>query len=70
MLMDDDLKGPVATAGFSAQMLLDTRGQQYSFLELRDFLTRVGFTNIGVTHSFGFYYVVTGTKSAPPEGDE
>ena len=70
MLMDDDHKGPVATAGFSAQMLLDTRGQQYTFPELRDFLAKAGFTDIGVTHSFGFYYIVSGTKPMLAEGGE
>jgi predicted O-methyltransferase YrrM len=65
MLLDDDHKGPVATAGFSAQMLLDTRGQQYTFPELQDLLSAAGFTDIGVTHSFGYYYVVTGRKAAP-----
>jgi hypothetical protein len=44
-------------------MLLDTRGQQYSFVELRDFLEKAGFEDIGVTHSFGYYSVVTGTKA-------
>jgi SAM-dependent methyltransferase len=63
MLMADDQGGPTPTAGFSAQMLLDTRGQQYSFVELRDFLEKAGFENIGVTHSFGYYSVVTGTKA-------
>jgi acetylserotonin N-methyltransferase len=62
MLLDDDYSGPTPTAGFSAQMLLDTRGQQYTFPELRNLLAEAGFRHIGVTHSFGFYSVVTGTK--------
>jgi len=67
MLLDDDYRGPTATAGFSAQMLLDTRGQQYTFPELRDLLGNAGFTEIGVTHTFGYYNVVTGRKPVSEE---
>ena len=70
MLLDDDHKGQAATAGFSAQMLLDTRGQQYTFPELRDLLADAGFTDIGVTHTFGYYYVVTGRKSVSGEAGQ
>ena len=62
MLLDDDLGGPVATAGFSTQMLLGTQGQQFSFLELKGLLEEAGFVDIGVTHTFGYYSVVTGVK--------
>lgn len=64
MLMADDHGGPAPTAGFSAQMLLDTRGRQYTYLELRDFLAKAGFEDVGVTHSFGYYSVVTATKAS------
>jgi len=62
MLLNDDLSGPVATAGFSTQMLLGTQGQQFSFLELKALLEEAGFKDIGVTHTFGYYSVVTGVK--------
>ena len=62
MLLDDDLGGPLATAGFSTQMLLNTQGQQFSYLELKKLLEDAGFTDISVTHTFGYYSVVTGVK--------
>lgn len=62
MLLNDDLSGPAATAGFSTQMLLGTQGQQFSFLELKKLLEDAGFTKVGVTHTFGYYSVVTGVK--------
>ncbi len=62
MLLDDDLGGPVATAGFSAQMLLGTQGQQFSYLELKTLLEDAGFKDVSVTHTFGYYSVVTGVK--------
>ena len=62
MLLNDDLSGPVATAGFSTQMLLGTQGQQFSFLELKGLLEEAGFINVGVTHTFGYYSVVSGVK--------
>jgi predicted O-methyltransferase YrrM len=62
MLLNDDQSGPLATAGFSTQMLLGTQGQQFSFLELKKLLSDAGFKKIGVSHTFGYYSVVTGVK--------
>ena len=62
MLMNDDHSGPAATAGFAAQMLLDTRGQQYTFPEIRELLEGAGFADVGVTRTSGYYSVVTGRK--------
>jgi O-methyltransferase domain/Dimerisation domain len=62
MLMDDDHGGPAATAGFGVQMLIDTRGRQYTFPEIAEILEKAGFTNVGVTRSFGYYSVVTAGK--------
>ena len=62
MLYDEGHAGPLSPAGFSVQMLLGTQGQQFTFAELRELLETAGFTDIGVTHTFGYYSVVTGRK--------
>lgn len=62
MLYEDGHTGPLAAAGFSVQMLLGTQGQQFTFAELKELLADAGFTDIGVTHTFGYYSVVTGVK--------
>jgi ribosomal protein RSM22 (predicted rRNA methylase) len=63
MLMDDDGCGPLATAAFSALMLLSTKGRQYSLPELRDFLEDAGFTDIESANTGSAYYsVVTARK--------
>jgi SAM-dependent methyltransferase len=45
-ILDADLTGPAVGAIFSMQMLLFTRGRDYSFDEVREWLQRAGFTNI------------------------
>ena len=70
MLLNDDQSGPAATAGFSTQMLLGTQGQQFSYPELKGMLEKAGFTKLGVTHTFGYYYVVTGRKSVSGEAGQ
>jgi len=62
MLYDEGHAGPLSPAGFSVQMLLGTQGQQFTFAELRALLEEAGFRDIGVTHTFGYYSVVTGVK--------
>ncbi len=58
MLLADDGAGPSATAGFSMHMLL-TKGQQYTFAELRDLLEGAGFTGVTPLPTHGYYSVVT-----------
>ena len=62
MLLDEDGGGPVTAASFSMLMLLATQGQQFTAGELKEILTRAGFTRIGVTPTHHYYSVVTGYK--------
>jgi O-methyltransferase len=58
MLLADDGAGPVTTAGFSMHMLL-TKGQQYTFAELRTLLEDAGFAATTILPASGYYSVVT-----------
>jgi 3-hydroxy-5-methyl-1-naphthoate 3-O-methyltransferase len=63
MLVDDDGCGPETTLSFSILMLLGTRGRQYTFAELRNFLEAAGFVDIKATRTGSSYYsLVTGRK--------
>ena len=63
MLMNDDGCGPLTTACFSMLMLLGTRGRQYTFGELRDFLHAAGFVDVCSQTTGGAYYsLVTARK--------
>jgi O-methyltransferase domain/Dimerisation domain len=63
VLYDDDKTGPFATAGYSMVMLGWATGEQYSRAELSETLTAAGFKDIEVKPTFGYYSIVTGTKS-------
>jgi acetylserotonin N-methyltransferase len=63
MLLAEDGSGPVTTASFSMLMLLGTQGRQYSFSELRQILTSVGFDDIDSRPTYGYYSVVSGRKA-------
>ena len=45
-ILDADLTSPAVGAIFSMQMLLFTRGRDYGFDEVREWLQRAGFTDI------------------------
>ncbi len=62
MLLDEDGAGPVTAASFSMLMLLATQGQQFTFGELREILTGVGFSRVDVTATHHYYSVVTGYR--------
>jgi hypothetical protein len=62
MLYDDDKAGPFTVAAFNMMMLFATEGEQYSGHELAAMLTEVGFTDIAVTRTFGYWSIVTGRK--------
>lgn len=62
VLYNDQKTGPLAAAAFSVMMLGWTQGEQYSGLELSELLSNVGFVDIEVIPSFGYYSVVTGLK--------
>jgi acetylserotonin N-methyltransferase len=59
MLLDDEQQGPPYAAAFSVQMLVATRGRQYSFRELSELLQGAGFTEVQVTHTYGYYSLVS-----------
>lgn len=61
MLLADDGAGPATTAGFSMHMLL-TKGQQYTFSDLRMLLEGAGFCAVSVLPMYGYYSVVTGYR--------
>jgi hypothetical protein len=62
MLYNDDKTGPFTVAAFNLMMLLTTDGEQYSGPELEAMLTRAGFTEIEIKHTFGSWSIVTGRK--------
>jgi predicted O-methyltransferase YrrM len=62
MLLDDTGDGPRTTAAFSALMLANTRGRQFTFQQLKSLLEGAGFTDIEVAPTYSYYSVVRGTK--------
>jgi 2-polyprenyl-3-methyl-5-hydroxy-6-metoxy-1,4-benzoquinol methylase len=62
MLLDETGTGPRTVAAFSLLMLLGTRGQQFTFAELKNLLQGAGFTDIGVTLTYGYFSVVSGQR--------
>lgn len=62
MLLGDNKDGPLTATAFSMLMLLGTRGRQYSLVEFRDILQDAGFTDVGATHTCGYYSLVSATK--------
>jgi predicted nicotinamide N-methyase len=62
MLLDDTRDGPLLTTLFSVYMLMGTKGQQFTALELTEILTSVGFADVRVTPTHGNYAVVAARK--------
>lgn len=62
MLYNDQKTGPIAVANYNTAMLLWTEGQQYSGLEISTMLTEVGFNNIEIKPTFGYWSIVTACK--------
>eukprot|EP00128_Syssomonas_multiformis_P016520 Colp12_sorted_trinity150504_noHs@34781 len=61
MLLGED-GGPLTAALFSITMLLYTRGKQYTFHELKTILEAVGFVDVSVVPTYGYYSVVFARK--------
>jgi hypothetical protein len=61
-LLNDAKTGPFAIAAFSIAMLLWTEGEQYSGQKLSTMLAEVGFMNIEVKPTCGYWSIVTGRK--------
>ena len=62
MLYNEQKTGPVAVANYNIAMLLWTEGQQYSTLEISTMLSEVGFNNIEIKPTFGYWSIVTACK--------
>jgi acetylserotonin N-methyltransferase len=62
MLLDDTGDGPLTTAAFSALMLANTRGRQFTFLQLKTLLEHAGFADVEVVPTYSYYSIVRGTK--------
>ena len=62
MLYNDQKSGPFASAAFSMMMMGWTEGRQYSGLELSEMLKEIGFEQIQIHRTFGYYSIVTGCK--------
>lgn len=63
MLYNEQKTGPIAVANYNTAMLLWTEGQQYSGLEISTMLSEVGFNNIEIKPTFGYWSIVTACKS-------
>jgi acetylserotonin N-methyltransferase len=61
MLLNDTHDGPLEAALFSIVMLT-TRGKQFSAAELEAMLARVGFGDVQVRHTYGYYSLMSATK--------
>ncbi|MBA3922469.1 MAG: methyltransferase [Nostocaceae cyanobacterium] len=62
MLYNDQKTGPTTVANYNTAMLLWTEGQQYSGSEISTFLREVGFDNIEIKPTFGYWSIVTACK--------
>lgn len=62
MLLDDTGDGPRTTAAFSALMLANTRGRQFTFQQLKTLLEGAGFGDVQVVPTYSYYSVVSGTR--------
>lgn len=62
MLLNEDRRGPIGPALFSAVMLLFTEGQQFTFSELATLLELAGFQRVVSLARFGYYSLVTAEK--------
>jgi hypothetical protein len=62
MLLDDSGDGPIQPVAFSLLMCLGTKGQQFTFVQLKEMLERAGFNGVTAERSYGYYSLVTGLK--------
>ena len=61
MLLDDSEAGPLHASLFSV-MMLNTRGKQFSFVELCSLLAAAGFQTPSVSHTYAYYSLVAASK--------
>ncbi|MDJ1182304.1 methyltransferase [Roseofilum casamattae] len=62
MLYNDSKSGPLTVANYNLGMLLSMKGQQYSGRELSTLLSKVGFLDVEVIPTTGYWSIVTGCK--------
>jgi acetylserotonin N-methyltransferase len=62
MLIDDEGSGPLPSAAFSMQMLVGTKGRQYSAAELAGLLQGAGFSDVAVDPAYGYFSLVTAVR--------
>jgi acetylserotonin N-methyltransferase len=62
MLLNDSNDGPTTAALFSLLMMVGTRGKQFSGHELEELLTSVGFTDLKIKQTYGYYSLVSARK--------
>ena len=62
MLLGSDQASPLATACFHLLMFINHQSQQFSFESLSRILSEVGFCNVVVHETFGYYSVVVAEK--------
>ncbi|HEY3061787.1 MAG TPA: methyltransferase [Chloroflexota bacterium] len=61
MLLNDNSDGPLTPALFSV-MMLNTRGKQFALGELFGLLREAGFENCTVTHTYGYYSLISASR--------
>ena len=59
---NDDKTGPFTVAAYNMVMLLAVEGQQYTGRELTAMFAEVGFTDIDVKPTCGYWRIVTGRE--------
>ncbi len=62
MLLDDGALTPKPAVLFSLLMAMGTRGQQFTFGQLREILETAGFRNVSCHHTYGYYSIVSGVR--------
>jgi predicted O-methyltransferase YrrM len=61
-LLDDTRDGPLTTAAFSIQMLLGTRGQQFTLADLAGILEGAGFVDVQHVPTHAYFSVVSASR--------
>jgi acetylserotonin N-methyltransferase len=60
--LDDSKTNPPVAVSFSIELLLMTKGRQYSAAELDELLKECGFEDVSVIHTYGYYSLVSAQK--------
>ncbi len=62
MLFNDEKTGPFLTSAYNIKMMAWTKGQQFSFAEIKNILEKAGFNEITFKKSYGNWWIVIGKK--------